>query len=119
MYRVLDEIPEGTIGIKVDGKLTKEDYSVLIPYLENRINESGPVNMLCDMTNFSGMEIEAFWDDFKFCMSHLNDFKRMALVGDQKWLEWMTKSINPLFKTEMKYFHPDQLDEAWDWLKPS
>jgi hypothetical protein len=116
MYRVFDDSPKGTVGIKVNGKLTKEDYSVLIPYLENRIKESGSLNMLCDMTKCMGMEIEAFWEDFKFSIRHLNDFKRMAGVGDQRWLEWIAKSFNPLFNTEMKYFHPDQLEEAWDWL---
>ena len=119
MYRVLDESPKGAIGIKVDGKLTKEDYSVLIPYLENRIKELDPLNMLCDMTNFSGIEIEAFWEDFKFSMSHLHDFKRIAFVGDQRWLEWLTQSFSPLFKTEMKHFHPNHLEEAWAWLNAS
>jgi hypothetical protein len=70
------------------------------------------------MTRFDGMEIEAFWEDFKFGIRHLRDFKRMAVVGDQRWLEWFTKTFNSLIKTEAKYFTPNQRNEAWNWLNP-
>ncbi len=116
MYRVLDESSGHTIGIKIDGKLTKDDYGVLIPYLENLINECGTLNLLCDMTQFSGMEIAAFWEDFKFSISHLRDFKRIAIMGDERWLDWYTKIINPLVKTEVHYFQLAQIKEAWEWV---
>ena len=116
MYRVLDESSDNTVGIQVDGKLTKEDYDVLIPYFKNLINECGHLNLLCDMTNFGGIEIEAFWEDFKFSILHLRDFKRMALVGDQRWIEWWTKVFNPLVKTEVKYFPPTEINDAWAWI---
>ena len=117
MYRVLDESAGNTVGIQVDGKLTKDDYSVLIPYFENLMNECGPLNLLCDMTKFAGMEIEAFWEDFKFGIGHLRDFNRMAIVGDQRWLDWLTKVFNPLVKTEVKYFPTHELDDAWSWVR--
>ncbi len=117
MYRVLDDSTGNTVGIQVDGKLTKDDYGVLIPYFENLINECGPLNLLCDMTRFDGMEIEAFWEDFQFGIRHLRDFKRMAIVGNQSWLEWLTKVFNPLVKTEVKYYSPQELNDAWRWVK--
>jgi hypothetical protein len=117
MYRVLDESTGNTVGIHVDGKLTKDDYGVLIPYFENLISECGPLNLLCDMTRFDGMEIEAFWEDFRFGIRHLGDFKRMAIVGDQSWLEWVTKVFNPLVKTDVKYFPTNEIKDAWTWVK--
>lgn len=117
MYRILDESSDNVVGMKVDGKLTKEDYGVLLPYLENLINQSGPVSLLCDMTSFEGIEIEAFWEDFKFSMRHLRDFTRIAIVGDNSWFEWLTKVVNPFMKTEVKYFSPDQSQEAWNWVR--
>ena len=69
------------------------------------------------MKNFGGIEIEAFLEDFKFSIRHLRDFKRMAIVGDRRWLEWLTKAFDPLVKTEVKYFSPGQMEEAWGWLR--
>ena len=117
MYRVLDGSASNTVGIQVDGKLTKDDYGVLIPYLEDLITDCKTLNLLCDMTKFSGIEIEAFWEDFKFSIRHLRDFNRMAVVGDQRWLEWWTKVFNPLVKTEVKYFPPAEINEAWTWIQ--
>ena len=118
MYRVFGDSTGNTVGIQVDGKLTKDDYGVLIPYFENLINECGPLNVLCDMTKFNTMEVEAFGEDFKFGIRHLRDFKRMAIGGDQSWLEWLTRVVTPLVRTEMKYFPPQEINDAWVWVKP-
>ena len=117
MYRILDESSNHTIGIKVQGKLTKEDSEGLIPYLENRITEDGQINLVWDMTDFTGMEIEGFWEDLRLGMQHFGVCNREAVVGDQKWVEWFSKTIKPLGKTEIHYFSPDQVNEAWIWAQ--
>ncbi|MGB0908901.1 MAG: STAS/SEC14 domain-containing protein [Nitrospirales bacterium] len=117
MYRVIDESSGSTVGIKVDGKLTKDDYGVLLPYLENLIHEYGALNLLCDMTQFNGMEVSAFWEDFKFSIQHLRDFKRIAIIGDQRWLDWYTVLFNPFVKTKMRYFPLAEISDAWKWVK--
>ena len=110
MYRILDESHDNVVGLSIDGKLTKADYAVLIPFFENRIQDSGQISLVCDMTQFSGVEVSAFWEDFTFSIQHLRDFKRIAIVGDQRWMDWYTTIINPLVKTELRYFphHADR-----------
>ena len=117
MYRILDDSHDHVVGISVDGKLTKEDYNVLIPFFENRITESGGMSLLCDMTQFTGIEVSAFWEDFKFSIQHLQDFKRIAIVGDQLWLNWSRSIMKPLVKTELRYFPFVQINNAWEWVK--
>ena len=117
MYRILDDSHDHVVGISVEGKLTKEDYDVLIPFFENRITEFGGMSLLCDMTQFTGIEVSAFWEDFKFSIQHLRDFKRIAIVGDQRWLDWYTTIMNPLLKTELYYFPLALINDAWEWVK--
>ena len=119
MYRIVDveNEPENIVGLKVEGILTAEDYETLIPYFENLINQCGQASLLCDMSYFGGVEVQAFWKDFTFSIRHLPDFKRLAVVGDQRWLEWETHLVNPLLKTEIKCFLLDKKDNAWQWLK--
>lgn len=116
MYRIVDNESENIVGLKVEDKLTAVDYETLTPYFENLIDQCGQVSFLCDMSNCSGIEIQAFWKDFKFSIQHLRDFKRVALVGDQRWLQWWTKLFDPLAKNEVQCFHLDQIDDAWKWL---
>lgn len=116
MYRIVNNESANIVGLKVDGKLTALDYETLIPYFENLITQCGQVSLLCDMSDFSGMEIQAFWKDFTFSIRHLRDFKRMAVVGDQQWLEWGAKLFDPLVKAEIQCFRVDNIDDAWNWL---
>ena len=117
MYRILDDSCDEVVGIAVDGKLTREDYDVLIPFFENRINEFGAISVLCDMTQFTVMEVAAFWEDLKFSIAHLRDFNRIAIVGDQRCLNWYAKFLNPLVKTEVRCFPIEQISDAWEWMK--
>ncbi|RMH08310.1 MAG: STAS/SEC14 domain-containing protein [Nitrospirae bacterium] len=117
MYRVLDETSGNAVGIKVEGTLTREDYEMLVPYLERLIAESGPINLVCEMSQFTGMDVGAFWEDFKFSLHHLKDFRRIAIVGGQAWLEWMAKGVEPFLKTELRCFPSTDYEQAWNWVR--
>ena len=49
MYRILDESEDGSVGIRVEGKLSVEEYDLLNAYLAHLMEEVGPINFLCDM----------------------------------------------------------------------
>ncbi len=117
MYRILDDSCDHVVGIFVDGKLTKEDYDVLIPFLENRITEMGRISLLCDMTQFTSIEVAVFWEEFKCRIQYLRDFKRIAIIGDQRWLNWYATNMKPLLNTELRYSPLAQCNDAWEWLK--
>ena len=116
MYQVLEESSGNFIALKVIGKITAKDYNTLIPYLEKAIEREGPLCLFCDLTEFSGMEIAAFWCDLKFSIGHHRDFRCLALVGGNRWMEWCMRLTAPLFNAEIKFFGPGQAEEARAWL---
>jgi hypothetical protein len=59
---------------------------------------------------------EAFWQDFKFSLRHLNDFSRCALVSDGKWVTPWSEIVAPFFEGEVRYFSPDEIEAARAWL---
>ena len=97
MFQVLDDSVGDYVALKEIGKITSRDYDTLIPYLEEAIKNEGALNILCDMTNFDGMEIKAAWRDFRLGIRHIRDFHRCALVGARKWVEWYIKFTVPFF----------------------
>lgn len=108
---------DNVLGIKINGKIRSEDYEkVLIPAMEDMIAEKSPISTLIDMSDFSGMEISAFWDDFKFGIKHMKDFKRIAIVGNKKWIERAAKLADPLTKVEIRSFLTTDMEEAWEWV---
>ena len=119
MYDVIPGSEGREIGIAVRGRLTVKDYDSLRATLEKAIAEHGPLRLLCDMTAFKSFELGAFWEDFKFSLRHLKDFERMAIVGDQVWIDWWVKIAAPFFSAEVKLFPPGETAAAWAWLRHS
>lgn len=117
MYRILDGSENGTIGIRVESKLSPEEYELLNFYLEHLMQEVGPMNFLCDMTNFEGVNGQALWEEMSCQLRNLRDYERIAVVGDPGWLEGRTTVLEPGRQTQLKIFTPDQTDEAWHWVK--
>ncbi|MEH6527676.1 MAG: STAS/SEC14 domain-containing protein [Sneathiella sp.] len=106
------------IGLKINDKLTGEDYEKsLLPLLNELISQHGKIKLYVDMSGFNGMEISAFWQDFNFGIRNWSHFDRMAVVGMRDWMEAMTKLMSAIIPVEMKMFDVDERDEAWDWIK--
>jgi universal stress protein A len=117
MFETIAVNADHIIGIRVKGKLTDEDYKKFLPILEDLINKEGPVSAYVDMEKFEGWEPKAAWDDLKFGLSHDVDFKRIAVVGDKKWVEWMIRFSDIFFSAEMRYFPVAEKQQAMDWLQ--
>lgn len=118
MIQIFAESSGKVVGFKVSGKLTGEDYKRLIPYIEEIIEQTRPIRVLCEIEDFDGAELEAVWEDLKFGLRHFSDIERMALVGREKWLEWAASLGNHfLMKTDLRFFELSRVDEAWKWLR--
>ena len=105
------------IEIVAIGKLTHNDYQIFIPIVEKALKEAKKleVNLLVDMTAFKGWaELKAIIDDAKFGIKHLNDFNKIALVGNKKWEEVATKIWAKLTKSKVKFFK--DREKALKWL---
>ncbi len=118
MLQFIPVFEDNTIAIRASGKLTHEDYQAFLPELEKQIKELGKVSVLFELDNFSGWDLKAAKDDFEFGMKHMNDFERIAIVGDKAWEHWMVLMMKPFMPYgEVRYFERENLQEAWDWLR--
>ena len=91
------------LTVQVSGKLSKEDYERFVPELKNMIKEHGKIQILFDMNDFHGWELGAMWADLKFGTKHFADIKKLAMVGDKKWEEWMAKFCKPFTRAKIEY----------------
>ena len=105
------------LRVDVSGKLTQADYNELIPSWERMIARHGSMRLLFVMEDFHGWQPDAAWDDFRFDREHGHQIERVAMVGEKKWQEWISK-LGALFTgTEVKYFDRTQLDAAEKWIR--
>jgi len=109
---------EGVLEVELiaKGKLTHEDYMVMIPMIEQAMKSipNVKVNMLLNALDFQGWELEAAWDDFKFGMEYKDTFLKIAIVGREKWQEYIAKMGDWFMHGEVKFFY--ELDDAKEWI---
>ena len=104
------------IAIRLTGTLGKKDYEQLIPVLEAKIKQFGKIDLYWEMEALEGWELSGLWEDLKFDITHINSFRKVAIVGDRKWEEWIARMIKPFTTAEIRYFDVRQKDEAMHWL---
>jgi len=83
--------------------------------LEEAIAEHDQISLMVDMTALNSVEFRALFDDLAFDLRHINDFKRIAMVGGAGWQDWMTRATAHFTPADMRYFDIDDIDAAWTW----
>ncbi|ENQ1033385.1 STAS/SEC14 domain-containing protein [Vibrio parahaemolyticus] len=102
---------------KAVGKLTHEDYQAITPVLESALAgvKVQHVKVLVDISEFSGWELRAAWDDFQLGLKIGPKFEKVAIYGDKNWQELASKVGGWFISGEMQSFN--EYDSAIKWLQ--
>lgn len=106
-----------TLAFKLSGKLHDEDYKTFVPVVDAAVAKQGKIRLLAQFHDFHGWDLKALWDDIKFSTTHCTEIERIALVGEKKWEEWMSKVCKPFTMAKIRYFDAAEIDAAWKWLQ--
>jgi len=117
MITFLEFADEKTLAMKVSGKLTHQDYEeFIIPKLELILATHDSAHVYIQAEDFHGWDFRAAWDDFSMGIKHRHEIDRVAIVGDQEWEQWLSKTVALMMKGEVRFFHPAQQQTAQDWI---
>jgi hypothetical protein len=119
MLQFINDLPTNIIGIHAVGEVTKEDVdTVLIPRLDDLVKRQGEINYLLVLeTDAQNFTTGAWLDDIKVGLKHFTKWKRVAVVTDQKSVEWFTSNIfRFLIPGTAKGFPLDELKSAVKWI---
>ena len=120
MIERIEGMPPGTIGLRAEGKLTKEDYvEVLEPALKEGV-ESGELRLLFEITDFDGLAAGAAIEDMQtglrtWVRDH-SAWKRFAFVTDVEWLRKSMQAFGWMAPGEVRVFVLDEMGAARDWV---
>jgi len=104
--------------VRPDSELSEEDFALMAEIVDPAIARRGRLEgLLVDARGFEG------WDDAKALLAHMRFVKnhvekvaRIAVIGDQWWLNAAEAVIDPAFGTPVRVFLSKQADEARAWL---
>ncbi len=118
MIETIDDLPEGTLGFQFRGKITADDYNlVLTPALDRALEEHDRIKALaCLGDDFQGFSLGAAWEDTKEGLRHWDGFERLAVVTDVAWMRHGLPAIAVALPYPVRVFGTAEPKEARRWL---
>lgn len=105
------------LELTLDGKFTHQQFEDVKAQLERMFDVHGKVRILEVIRNVGVIEPRALWEDLTFGPKHMRDFSHVAVVADQKWVEWMTAAIRPFISPEVRFYRLAEIEHARHWLR--
>jgi hypothetical protein len=121
MVELIDDMPPGTLGFRVSGRLTRQDYAeVLIPPLRQAVEAGERLRVLYAIGPELHMEPAAVWEDIKLDLElgirHRDAWERIAVLTDLEWLWRSFQLFSWMVPGEMRLFRESELEQAKSWL---
>lgn len=100
MFQVLNQSSETCLVAQFNGKVRNEDYKQFLDAIEECMESSDSVNLVLVLTEFEFFgDLGAAKKDFRFPFTEYGRIGRAALVGDQKWITWFARLLDPFTHT--------------------
>jgi hypothetical protein len=114
-------MPIGTLGFRVTGRMTRDDYvDTLVPPLRDALEKGERLRVLYLIEPHLHMEPGAVWEDMKLELElgikHREAWERIAVVTDMDWLWRAFELFSWMVPGEITLFHLPDLEEAKRWL---
>ena len=121
MVERITDMPDGTIGFRATGELSREDYQATLEPAMQEAVEAGDVRMLFVIgPGFEGFKGGALAEDakfgFGFGIKHHEAWTRTAVVTDVDWVRHAMHLFGWMSPGEVKVFELDDEDEARAWI---
>jgi SpoIIAA-like len=118
MLETISDVPEGIVGLKAVGTITREDYEkVLEPLLDGARRDGRRIRLLYQAgPEFQGFTAGAAWEDAKLGLRSLRSFGGCAVVTDRVWIRDAMAVAKFIMPCPVRVFPNDDIDEAAEWL---
>ncbi len=117
----MPDMPSGTIGFRVSGKVARKDYDeVLGPALKQALEAGSGLRTLYVVEDLDKIEPAALWADakvgFDLGIRHHQAWVRSAIVTDIEWMARATSMFAWMIPGEARVFPRAGLEEAKLWV---
>lgn len=119
MLARIQDLPDGVIGVRAMGEVTKQDYEQVIePMFEEARRAGERIRFLYHFgPDFEGFRPAAAWDDMRIGLRYLRLFERCAVVSDKDWIRAASRAIGTMMPCPLRVFANADWNEATAWLE--
>lgn len=115
---MINIIPSGRndlLEVEVTGNVTKDDMKEFERAFHEKKTPGQEMNLLM-VVNDMDMTMKTLKEDFMFDKEHMDEFNKVAVVSDKKWVEMGSKLENLMPGMEVKHFDKDHRADAVTWI---
>jgi hypothetical protein len=118
MLQFINNLEPHVVGIHAVGEVTKHDIEkILLPRIDELVERQGEINYLLVLeTDVQNWTAGAWWDDIKMGLKNFTKWNKIAVVSDQKGVQWFTDAFRFFVPGYSKGFSLNELDEAVAWV---
>jgi hypothetical protein len=119
MIEVLPDMPEGVTGIRVSGRLRRDDFREFEPDMEELL-KTGEIRIVEVIApDYEGFGPGGLIEDLRMglgaLIKHHSAFKRIAVVSDKDWVAHALHAFAWMVPGELSLFRLDELERAKEW----
>ena len=104
--------------VKLIGEVKKEHFAESDQLLEEKIEGDEDAVVLLDLRRYEGAsDLSTAWQELKLVHTHANRVEKIAVVGSLDWQKLATLLVSPFTRATERFFEPDEIQEAFDWLR--
>lgn len=119
MIELLEDMPQGVIGIRVSGRLRGDELREIRPSLQEFL-QAGEIRIVeVIAADYQGFGHGGLVEDLKLglgaVLPHHAAFKRIAVVSDKEWVAHVLHALEWMIPGELAVFGLDDLERAKIW----
>jgi hypothetical protein len=117
----IEDMPPGTVGFRIGGRITPEDYAnVLVPALHEVVDAGEQLRTLFLIEHLDEIEAGAMWADsklgFDLAVRHHGAWERSAIVSDVEWIVRSMHFFAWMVPGETRVYPMAELEPAKAWV---
>lgn len=118
MLEEIGNLPDHVLGVRATGEVTEEDLKlILLPGLEKLVEKHGHIHYILILdTDVKQFTAGAWIQDLIAGIKHFTQWKRIAIVSDQKAVEKFTNIFSAAVPGKAKGFSLKEQEEAITWV---
>lgn len=112
-----DDVEAGVLAYRIDqGVLEDADLAAVWLRFDQAHAAGGRIRIYAEMTAIPQVSGSVVLDKLKRLGTLLAAIERIAVVGDQGWLDLYARIVEPITRFEVRHFSLGERDAARDWI---
>lgn len=111
---ITSAIDHSRVTVTVFGEFTLADYRELEELVNYGVRfQDRRLDLLIDLRPMAAFTLDVAWEDLRFARAHQNDFRRIAVITEDRWLGWLAWLQRFVLRAEFRVFRDEADAEAW------